>query len=740
MCDAVATVLQDIHVCHRFGCRVAQGNGAAVRRPARTPILVQAGIALAVGGFVFSAPRVSAQGTPTSAPAYAGKYCDEGWTEAYKQLEGCLPSQLAGGGALTTQQMELQFGQAFMRGAIQGFVGAMQRSAANAAAARQQQAAFQAEMIRRQQDAEQQRRIAEQQRIAAIFARLDSELKLSDLPFQVSMKEADLPGPQDMRMKGMDEPGLGGVKMKFGDDNGMPTSTGMKGLPGIYTGGSGSDAAQNTSDATPTGGTGADAPASNPNLASEPGSGTTGSGIPGLPGLYLDGAQPNQAPQLAQAALNLAAGPERDITEDTALQAAQHNSALTASTQDPQVTDFQKDDLNYQQALQTTNTASQQFNAAQSQVAADQSAIATAKAELASLQPNFEQQAALSQMLNAAKTDEAAAEDARGIFEDANAHLSLARTQATESLSRLPRDPTAAPIRLSRNVSPIPLRLPGPVQSYASASGHPLLPVPAPPESTQSAPMQPDATPAQLCAQLTGAQTALRRLIETQKMHNDDFAKWGSSVDEASDDAWQRGLDMVRDFMGKGANAYIQKKIDGTDEEIRQLYLRVSSEKNPSSMAEAQKEWEALEQHKLNLQDALERAKKNQKQLDVLAEERDFHDWNERNKGDLNGNLEGVREIVDNLIGDEDLQKRLGISEASDAIKYGESILDSSYDILSEVLAAQRIKQLNRNTEQFLQAQNALQHRIESTVARLNIARRTAPAAEASCSAYAARQ
>jgi len=637
---------------------------------------------------------------------------------------------------------ELQLGvtSAVMQGAINGFVNAMRQSMANAAAARQQQQAFQAEMLRRQQEAEQQRRIAEQQRIAAMFAQLDSELKLSNMPFQVSMKDVNLPGPGDMRMKGMDDPGPGDVKMKFGDDNETPTSTGLKGLPGIYTGGPGSDAAPNTGGITPNDGTGANAPASNPNLASEPGSGTTGSGIPGLPGLYLDGAQPNQAPQLAQAAQNLPAGPERDITEDTALQAALHNPALTAPSQDPQVADFQKDDLNYQQALQTTSTANQQYAAAQTQVAADQSAVATAKAQLASLQPTVEQQAALSQMLNAAKTDEAAAEDARRIFEDANAHLSVARTQATESLTRLPQDPNAAPIHLRRNVLSIPLRPPGSVQSYASASGHPMPLVPAATVAAQPASMQPDATPAQLCAQLAGAQNALRRLIETQKMHNEGFAQWSSSVDDASDDAWQRGLDMARDYMGKGVNAYIQNKINGTDKEIQDLYLRVSKENNPSNMVDTQKEWEALEQHKLDLQDALQRAKKDQKQLDVLAEERDFHDWTEKNKGDLNGNLEGVRQIVDNLIGDEDIQKKLGISEASEAIKYGESIVDSSYDILSEVLAAQRIKQLNRDTEQFLQAQSALQHRIQSTVARLNIARQTAPAGKVSCSAYVSKQ
>lgn len=427
------------------------------------------------------------------------------------------------------------------------------------------------------------------------------------------------------------------------------------------------------------------------------------------------------------------------MTEDTALHAALHNPDLTSETQDPQVQSFQKADLNYEQALHTDTQASQDYAGAQAQVTADQSAIATAKAQLAGLQPTVEQQAALTNMLNVAKTDEAASETARQIFENADVHLSMARTQATGILASLPQSPNAPPIHLSRNATPVPLRLPTPGGYYASAPGRPLPVTPAAPVTAPPSPAPPTATPAQLCAQLAGAQNALRRLMETQTMHNKDLAEWGQSVDEASDDAWGRGLDMARDFMGKGMNAYLKGKIDESDADIQALYLRVSNEKNPSNMADTQKEWEAMEQHKLYLQEALERAKKDQKQLDVLAEERDFHDWTKDNNGDLNGNLEGVRQIVDNLIGDEDIQKKLGISEASDAIKYGESIVDSGYDILSEVLAAQRIKQLNRNAEQFLQAQRALQHRIETTVTQLNAAGQNTPPGSARCNAVAAR-
>jgi hypothetical protein len=698
---------------------------------------VRLAIALAVAWVAFPTSEGLAQSTPASV-AVPFNACDpsHNYTAEYQKLEGCGTSAPAAGGAYTLQNMQLQFGQAVMQGAINGFISAMQR---NAALAQQQRQAFAQEMARRQQEAAEQQRIAAQQRVDAMFARLDSELKLSNLPFQLTMQGMDAPGPDDLHMKGMDDPGPDDLHMKIGDDSSTSTGSGIKGLPGMYVGGPAGGATTNTPDTTASNTGSSDGSSSNPNLASGPGTGTTGPGIAGLPGMYLDGAQPSQAPELAQAAQNLPPGPERDMTEDTALNAALHNPDLTSQTQDPQVQNFQKADLNYEQALHTDTQASQNYAAAQAQVTSDQSAVATAKAQLASLQPTVEQQAALTNMLNAAKTDEAASEAARQIFENTDVHLSMARTQATAALASLPQSPSAPPIHLSRhalsrNATPAPLRLATPVGSYASAPGHPVPLVAAAP-----LPAEPAATPAQLCAQLAGAQIALRRLLDTAKMNNEGLAEWSDKVDDASDDAWGRGLDMARDFMGKGVNAYLQGKIDGSDKDIQSLYLRVSNEKNPTNMAETQKEWEALEQHKLYLQEALERAKKDQKQLDVLAEERDFHDWTKNNEGDLNENLEGVRQIVDNLIGDEEIQKRLGISEASDAIKYGESIVDSSYDILSEVLAAQRIKQLNRSAEQFLQAQRALQHRIETTVTQLNAASHNTPPGMTPCNAVATR-
>ena len=59
-------------------------------------------------------------------------------------------------------------------------------------------------------------------------------------------------------------------------------------------------------------------------------------------------------------------------------------------------------------------------------------------------------------------------------------------------------------------------------------------------------------------------------------------------------------------------------------------------------------------------------------------------------------------------------------SEMPSTLAETASIVDSTYDIFSEVLAAQQIKQLNQNSDEFLKAVSALNGRIHQTVAQLN--------------------
>ncbi len=222
-------------------------------------------------------------------------------------------------------------------------------------------------------------------------------------------------------------------------------------------------------------------------------------------------------------------------------------------------------------------------------------------------------------MMDVAKTDEQASEAARAIFENANAHLSIVRDNPTGALAGLTQSSGAPPVDLTHahQLTPTILRAP-------AAGGTPVLPAPAPTHVATAVParpavIKPAATPAQLCTQLAGAQDALRRLMETQNMHNEDRAEWEETVNKASDDAWERGLDMLREYSGEKLSEHLKELINDSDKDIEKLYREISSEKDPAKVGKLQKEWEQMDLHKAYLKDALRRTTVDQKHLEELA-------------------------------------------------------------------------------------------------------------------------
>jgi len=294
------------------------------------------------------------------------------------------------------------------------------------------------QLLEHQRDQERQRRIAEQQRLDAMFARLNRELKLEGMPFNLTLKAMNT--KTDLELKSMNSGGPDDLKLKISNAN--STSYGLKGLPGIYVGGpAGSDGSatnQLSAEGDP-----ATVPSANPNLVSGPGSGTTGPGITGLPGIYLDGVQPSQAPQLAQAAEKMS-GPEREVAEDAALQAAQKNPAEMNSSQDPHVQAFQQTVQGYDEAAVEVKKAQQQLNNEQASVDADHAVLDMARSKLESVTATEAQQQAYSQMIQAAKTDEDAAAAGQQVFDNANATLSISRAKAASALSALATPSSAA--------------------------------------------------------------------------------------------------------------------------------------------------------------------------------------------------------------------------------------------------------------------------------------------------------
>lgn len=609
----------------------------------------------------------------------------------------------------------------FMQGAATGFISAM--FANNSAEAQRQQQLMDQEILRRKQEQERQRRIAEQQRFDAMYARLSSALKLDGVPFSLTLKNMSSSSPDSLELKGMSSSGPGELKLKLADSS--PTSYGLKGLPGIYVGGpaggDGTTTQVNAHASTTT----------NPNLVSGPGTGTTGPGIPGLPGIYLDGVQPRQAPQLAQAAENLT-GPERALAQDTALKAAGQNPALTTPSPDPNVQNFQQANQEYQQALAANNAANEQLQAAQTHVDSDKAAIDVARAQLNAVTPSAEQQEAFNKMVAVQGNDEAVKAAADKAWDSTQVNLSTAREHAAVTLAALTPASTHVPSNVAANDSSV-VDLSHTTRAQPNLLRTPTAPAPRAVQvpSVRAAavpPVTPKLKPSvsQLCTRLSGAQTALRRLMETQNMRNQDRAQWEKAVNDSSEAAWQRGADMLREATGDLLSGHIKGLMKKNDDEIEKLYRDISAEKDPLKVGAMQKKWEQMDLNKAYLEDALRRAAVDQKHLDELTAEREYFKWTNESEGDLVGTMEGLRQIVDITLGDERV-KELLTPEVAAGFKYGLSIEDSSFDILREVLAAQQIKQLNQNSEEFLRAVALLNAKIQKTVSQLNEYKATNP-------------
>jgi hypothetical protein len=168
--------------------------------------------------------------------------------------------------------------------------------------------------------------------------------------------------------------------------------------------------------------------------AGEPG--VRAMGIPGLPGINLNDVEPAHAAQLADQATSLS-GPDRSMVEDVALEAAQKNPELTAPSDDPFVTNFQKETESYDAAMKRQQVALQKVHEAEGRVQGATAAITYAGQLAQSPNATDAQKQAFQQMQAAATTDEGAAAAARQIFEQTDVHLSIVRERAADSLAVL---------------------------------------------------------------------------------------------------------------------------------------------------------------------------------------------------------------------------------------------------------------------------------------------------------------
>lgn len=599
----------------------------------------------------------------------------------------------------------------------------------NQAEAQRQRAIMEQQLAEQRRQREEQRRIAEQQRIDAMFARLNNELKLEGVPFGLTLKPMN--SNAGLQLKTMNSSGPDDLTLKLGQADSAPTSYGLKGLPGMYVGGpAGPNSAQN--------------PSANPNLASGPGTGTTGPGIPGLPGIYLDQVQPEQAAQVAQAATHLT-GPDQALAEDAALQAAEKNPALVGPSDDPKVQTYQQTAEQYDQAATATKNAEEQWNESLSRADADKSVIDMARTKLDTENATPAQQQAFNQMLQAAKTDEDAADTARRIFDGANANLTITRANAANALASL-APPSGASTTISnlkssatvdlshaKSTAPTSLKLGmqngvpisdgpahiasaapklAPVQELgaclSTASGHPLTALP---------------TTEQLRTQLVQAQDAIRRMVEDRETEEDIREMADEQVKDAVHDAKKQAFDLTVDFLMHKAQAGVRSGVWESGHDVEQLETLAANEADAAKRVALQTQLQQAKIRNENLKAAAALLEKSKQRLEGRARIRDFGEWTDKPEelATAKGYAEGVKQLVQAALAENKVKAALGYTPyVNDIVKWGGSLIDTSYDLLEEYFSSKELDQYNNDSTQYLKGLESLNQRVKVSVAQLN--------------------
>lgn len=422
----------------------------------------------------------------------------------------------------------------------------------------QQREAVEAAIQQQQEQQAEQARAAEKARIDAIFARLNSELKLSGINSQLGLKTSSDVAQLQMKFS-TSSPG-GGLQLKTCDDSG--SGYGIHGLSGVYTGGEAPAPPANDS----AGGLKlklGDAPPSDSATPAPSGACAEGGiGIPGLPGIYLNNIQPAQAAQVAAAAITMD-GPERGIVEDAALAAAQKNPDLTAPSDDPFVQDYQQQAQEYEQALKDRQAALDKAAQAKGQLQAQQTALAYAGQMMQSGNATDAQMQTVAQMQALNGPQEALSAEASAQFGDIENTTVVKRNDTTFALADLAppgaiEGGTAATSSTGSSLPVISLGSKPQIIATIPRTGRipqppPQLPAPKVVESLQSCMAQwapaGGALPSydELKKKLEGTMTAMERLAKSRENLSEEDKDFNDMLDDARKDLATDATDKLFD-------------------------------------------------------------------------------------------------------------------------------------------------------------------------------------------------
>ncbi len=200
-------------------------------------------------------------------------------------------------------------------------------------------------------------------------------------------------------------------------------------------------------------------------------------------------------------------------------------------------------------------------------------------------------------------------------------------------------------------------------------------------------------------------------------------------MNDAVHDAKKQAFDLSVDYLLHKAQAVTRARIWKADAEVQELRRLAGSD--PTRLAALGAQIEQASARSQNLQHTLHSLKDLKDGVEEQERLRDLREWGQSDPQELQqaaGYLEGVKQLVQAALAEDSVKAALHYTPyVDDAIKWGSSLIDTGYDLTAEYLGSRQLDQLNRNSDQYLQAVNILNKRIRASVAQLNCYKRDSP-------------
>jgi len=563
-----------------------------------------------------------------------------------------------------------------------------------------QKQSMMAELQLRQAAAEKQHNIEEAQRLAAICNRLQASLKLAGLP-ALEMKST---GGSELQLKLSDsgsggrhhvgEAGLPGIALNDTTGNGGTTPYGIPGLPGIYTNGPGSGSGSATSDG--------------PKLSLKMDDG----GTPPAPPAPVEG---NTAGSNPPAEIALPADAITDVRKMSPQQLADLATKIDnlPPEEKQRLMDAARNSAGGSPPAANPAPAGGAANPAPAGGAANPSPAAAANSNPAASQPaqsQLQQIAATSQSAANAAAPEDAAALARSGFDTpgvGTVHPAVAISGTTVAAipapaSNQPGATRNAPLPAANSVA------------RASAPAYPVVPIiPMASSSGSAAPSVGTALVADTQGTAsTPCPPGVAKLVPSRQQLETELAVRRSQVESLRNTILRMDrsiqLDQQQFAVWQDEASAAITRLNGR---IWDLPTKLAFDSFIDSEKDYFKE--------MPMSDA-ERADKLRK-LDLVKNVKDFDDfrkWALENKSDWEMIDGGIRSLIDSL------------PLAAEPLSYvhcAEALIDNAYDLTDFVSTWNNVQQLDRNSDQFLQAvrlngqrMTALVQRIQTIQAQLN--------------------